>query len=92
MNQQILLFTAIALVFGAFAFGSQGETSNVVWIMFFGSAAVAYSFWRNRGEVQTSSAGQEPTSTDSDGRDAAATLDAGVAYGSTSNESDRQVV
>jgi hypothetical protein len=63
----VLLLTAIAVVFGAIALGGEGETSNVVWILFLGSAAGAfYFYWQNRGEGQGSSRGYGPTSSSSE--------------------------
>lgn len=70
MNQLVLLFTAIAVVFGAIGLGSEGETSSVIWLVFFGSAAAAvYVYWKNRGEGQGSSRGYGPGSSGSDRSD-----------------------
>ncbi len=85
MNQMVLLFTAMALIFGTIGFGGDGETSNAVWALFLASAAAAaYFFWKNRGEGQGSSRGYGPTSNDSDGNAAVA----GAPEGPSSNESN----
>lgn len=67
MNQLVLLFIVIAVIFGGIGLGGEGETSRVIWVIFFGSAAAAfYVYWKNRGEGQGSSRGYGPGSSGSD--------------------------
>ncbi|WP_373507914.1 DUF1328 domain-containing protein [Thiocapsa sp.] len=67
MNQLVLIFIAIAVIAGVVGFGGDGEASNVVWLLLFGSAGAAvYFFSKNRGEGQGSSRDYGPTSNDSE--------------------------
>jgi hypothetical protein len=62
----VLLFIAIALIFGAIGVTGPDTESNVVWVIFFGSVAgVGYFYWKNRGRGRSSSFASSSSSSSS---------------------------